>query len=45
MKKENLKDETDVNPQNDYTGTEKLEMALVMAESLADLHGFEEGVM
>lgn len=45
MKKEDLKDETDVNPQNDYTGTEKLEMALVMAESLADLHGFEEGVI
>ena len=30
---------------NDYTVEEKLEMALSMAESLADLHGFRDGVM
>jgi hypothetical protein len=30
---------------NDYTIEEKLDLALSMAESLADLHGFRDGVM
>ncbi|CAJ1942930.1 unnamed protein product [Cylindrotheca closterium] len=40
-----LRDELDVRPQNQYTATEKLEMALEMAESLADLHGFADGII
>ena len=32
-------------PFNNYTVEEKLDMALSMAESLADLHGFRDGVM
>ncbi|KAL7540176.1 hypothetical protein ACHAXR_009931 [Thalassiosira sp. AJA248-18] len=32
-------------PYNDFTATEKLGFALEMAESLADLHGFEDGVI
>lgn len=43
IKQEDLHDEIDVNPQNDYNASEKLEMALAMAESLADLHGFKDG--
>lgn len=35
----------DVHPMNDYTVPEKLEMALAMAESIADLHGYEGGVI
>ena len=34
-----------VKPLNDYTVEEKLDMALTMAESLADLHGYRDGVM
>jgi hypothetical protein len=30
---------------NEYTPQEKLDMALAMAESLADMHGYPEGVM
>ena len=45
IKQEELHDQDDVNPQNDYTATEKLEMALSMAESIADLHGFEDGLI
>lgn len=45
IKQKELHDESDVQPQNDYTATEKLEIALDMAESLADLHGFEGGIM
>lgn len=40
-----LRDEQDVRPRNDFTATEKLELALEMAESLADLHGFADGIM
>lgn len=40
-----LGDEAGVRPRNAFAVGEKLEMALSMAESLADLHGFEEGVM
>lgn len=43
MKQKELKDSHDVDPQNDYTATEKLEMALEMAESIAELHGFKVG--
>jgi serine/threonine protein kinase len=45
MKQEELLDQYDVNPQNDYTVIEKLEIALAMAESLAVLHGFKDGII
>ena len=32
-------------PRNHYTPTEKLNIALEMAESIADLHGFKDGVI
>jgi hypothetical protein len=34
-----------VRPYNNFTATEKLHFALDMAESIADLHGFEDGVI
>ena len=34
-----------VKPLNDYNVEEKLDIALTMAESIADLHGFKDGVM
>lgn len=34
-----------IRPYNDFTPSEKLEFALEMAESLADLHGFEDGII
>jgi len=40
-----LKDQYDVNPQNDYEPTEKLGLALEMAKSIAELHGFQDGVI
>ena len=45
IKHDRLHDADEVKPRNDYTAEEKLELALAMAESLADLHGFEDGVM
>ena len=45
IRQQDLHDENQLNPQNDYTVTEKLEIALAMAESIADLHGFEDGPM
>jgi hypothetical protein len=45
IKQEELDDSEDVEPQNEYIASEKLEMALEMAESLADLHGFKDGAM
>jgi hypothetical protein len=36
---------TDVHPMNNLTLVEKLDMALVMAESLADIHGYKGGVI
>jgi hypothetical protein len=42
---EDLDDSEDVDPKNGYTVPEKLDIALAMAESLADLHGFAEGVI
>jgi hypothetical protein len=35
----------DVHPMNNLTLAEKLDMALVMAESLADIHGYRGGVI
>ncbi len=40
-----LKDEEEVKPQNNLTGIEKLVLALEMAESLADLHGYPNGAI
>jgi hypothetical protein len=40
-----LHHEDDVRSRNQFAVDEKLKMALAMAESLADLHGHEEGVM
>ena len=40
-----LHDSKDVDPKNDLTPTEKLTIALEMAETLADLHGFKDGVI
>jgi len=37
--------EGDVKPKNNYSARHKVEMALAMAEALADLHGFKDGVM
>jgi hypothetical protein len=45
IEQDRLHDIDEVKPQNDFTVSEKLEMALEMAKSLADLHGFEDGVM
>ena len=36
---------SDVHPFNNYTVVEKLHMALRMAEALADMHGYEHGVI
>lgn len=32
-------------PMNNLTTSEKLDIALVMAESMADIHGFEGGAI
>ena len=40
-----LHDEEELQPQNEYDEEEKLNIALTMAESIADLHGFEDGLM
>eukprot|EP00934_Nitzschia_sp_Nitz4_P000629 Nitzschia sp. Nitz4//scaffold42_size132992//16750//18247//NITZ4_003381-RA/size132992-processed-gene-0.27-mRNA-1//-1//CDS//3329551664//629//frame0 len=45
IKQVDLHDELDVRPQNNFTVEEKLEIALAMAESLADLHGFANGMI
>jgi len=44
-KQVDLHDEYDVQPQNSLTAKEKLETALEMAESIAVLHGFTDGVI
>lgn len=41
----NLHDEFDVKPQNNFTISEKLDVILQSAESIADLHGFKDGVI
>jgi serine/threonine protein kinase len=43
MKQKDLNDKDDVHPRNNFTPLEKLKFALEMAESLAILHGHEEG--
>ena len=40
-----LHDKLEVQPQNNFTAEEKLEMAMTMAEAIADLHGFQDGIM
>jgi serine/threonine protein kinase len=45
MQQKDLHDEDDVKPQNNFTPSEKLEMALQMAESIADLHGYPGGII
>lgn len=40
-----LHDEEDVDPKNKFTTSEKLDLALQMAESIADLHGYSGGVI
>lgn len=45
IKQVDLHDEEKLNPQNHYTDEEKLNIALTMAESIADLHGFKDGLM
>ena len=45
IKQDQLHDTEELKPQNQYSASEKLGMALEMAESLADLHGFSDGVM
>lgn len=44
MHDKNQKD-SDVIPMNQYTSNERLEIALAMAESIAELHGNREGVI
>jgi hypothetical protein len=45
MKPEQLMDQTELKSYNQFTPKEKLDIALAMAVSLADLHGYPEGVM
>mmetsp|Transcript_60308 Transcript_60308/g.72499 ORF Transcript_60308/g.72499 Transcript_60308/m.72499 type:complete len:331 (-) Transcript_60308:20-1012(-) len=45
IEQSDLHDEKELKPQNSYTGKEKLEMALEMAEAIASLHGFKDGVI
>jgi serine/threonine protein kinase len=45
MNPANLHDGYELKPQNDFTGAEKLDIALQMAEALADLHGNLGGVI
>lgn len=40
-----LHDEEEVKPQNKLTPSHQLKLALEMAESIADLHGFQDGVL
>jgi hypothetical protein len=44
-KQEDLRDTEELKSKNDFSDEEKLRVALTMAESLADLHGFEDGLM
>merc|ERR1711862_151944 len=40
-----LSDKVDVDPQNKFTPPQKLNLALMLAEAIADLHGFKDGVI
>lgn len=45
IKQEDLHDEDEVKPQNNLTSTQKLVIALEMAEGLAVLHGYKNGLI
>jgi hypothetical protein len=45
QKSEDLHDDKDVNPQNNLTAIEKLKLGTQMAEGLADLQGYWNGVI
>lgn len=45
MKTEDLHDEEELKPQNHLTGKQKLVLALSMAEALAVLHGYKDGLI
>jgi len=45
IQKNELRDEKHLDPKNNYTPTEKVEMALDLAEALAELHGFAGGMI
>jgi len=45
IKQVDLDAEGALHSRNEYTAEEKLDIAIAMAESLADLHGYEGGVM
>lgn len=45
ISREELNDVEDVRPQNDLSPASKLALGLMMAEALAELHGFEDGVI
>jgi len=43
--RDDLRHAPELQPRNDLTGVEKLKISLQMAEAIADLHGYDEGVM
>lgn len=45
IKQKFLMDIDDVHPQNQLDPTDKLAIALEMAEAIADMHGFEDGII
>jgi serine/threonine protein kinase len=45
VNKSDLHDELQVQPMNTFTPSQKLDMALRMAEAIADLHGFKDGII
>ena len=45
IQKSELRDKNHLDPKNKYTPTEKIEMALDLAEALAELHGFADGMI
>ena len=45
IQKHELRDKEHLDPKNKYTPTEKIEMALDLAEALAELHGFADGMI
>lgn len=45
IQKRELRDKNQLDPKNKYTPTEKIEMALDLAEALAELHGFADGMI
>ena len=45
LKHHSLNDTHDVDPQNVFDPSQKLQIALAMAQPIADLHGFKDGVL